>query len=552
MTNIQSFKKDLIKSNAISQMVSEYKAGLKMEFFTFEEFRSFLGDKTCNASIKIDGELIGFTYKNGNVITYTRGGMIRYDMPVTYEIEEVLSRAGIDEFIGIGEIYVIDDKGKPLSYLRSQSTLRDPDEMSVGTIKILVIDVYSINNEVLINNPQEQRVERIQAIFNNANYVSPAYYALNVTIEDVSKLWDYVMKPEQYGFEGLVCYVGKKVIKIKPVLSFDMVIVALNRSKSDPNIISAVTASFIDENGVFRFHGKIGSGFTDHDRVLLLEWAERNKVFEDEEGLIWINPFKEPLIVEVQGEEVNVKPAAAYKFDNNQWTRVEDQYTGVIRYPVLVRFRTDKAVTHADLRLEQIPGFSQMEKKSSLTIKASEPENPDTVIVKPNEYYKNGLTEKDVYNYYRSMAQFIINTYKSNNLDKMSMIVTDDGPVYKRNDLDFDTTDQFDSSFNNGRTISWHFSLRDEVPFIFADLDPNNEFPFEDAKQVAKELSEYFLESDYIKDTSIHFSGSRGFYVYGILKEPMNIDEAKELLKSIVEGYIEDKGDERLTTGVIK
>jgi len=499
----------------------------------------------------------GVKYDGQRAITYTRGGMIRYDMPLTKEMEEMFAHNGISEFTGIGEMFVVKEDGMPLSYLKAQSILRLPKNLEEESrMKMMMFDVYSINNNVIINNPLSERIQKIHTIFSkDGKYVIPAHYEENAGMAEIDNLWKKVLAPEEYGYEGLVVHINDKIIKVKPILSFDMVIVAINRSRTDPGMISAVVASFMDKAGHFRFHGKIGSGFSDHDRQLLFRWAEQNKVFEDDTGQIWVNPFKHPLIAEIQGEEVSIKDGPAYKFENNNWIRIEDKLTGVVRYPVIIQFRPDKRTTPSDLRLAQIPGFPEI--KAYLQRAGGEPIHPDAMVIPPSPYNNEGLTERDVWQYYNDNKEAIIHNYKENEqavpLKAMIGIMTNEGLLYRRKDendkeLDFTNPSEYDLN-NTGRTVTMNFVLGDEVDFIYVDVDPQQEFPLEDTKRITEELAEYFQESDTIKEVQIFFNGLTGFHVYGVLKQATPIDEASEMLKGIIREYVDSTPDERISVG---
>ena len=92
---------------------------------------------------------------------------------------------------------------------------------------------------------------------------------------------------------------------------------------------------------------------SDPERAEFFKWAERNKVAEDEDR-IWVDPFKEPMIVEVTSYEVNLKEKPAMKFADGKWVQVEQRMSGVLRFPQLVRLREDKEPKYPDVRPEQL------------------------------------------------------------------------------------------------------------------------------------------------------------------------------------------------------
>jgi len=200
-----------------------------------------------------------------------------------------------------------------------------------------------------------------------------------------------------------------------------------------------------------------------------------------------------------------------------------------------------------------------LEMRSSQRILAQEPlEHPDTVIIPPNEFYQQGVTERDIYGYYNRVAPALIDQYVKYDLDGMVLMKVDDKTIMKRHAsievLSMKVGDQsaFDK-LNRGRTVEFHGAIGSETRLVWCDLDPKEEFPFEDVKSIAAELAQSFEQSDLdLIDIEIRFSGKSGLHVYGILEHPIDTDDASNLMEKIIQEYLDRKQDDRLTMSITK
>ncbi len=188
---------------------------------------------------------------------------------------------------------------------------------------------------------------------------------------------------------------------------------------------------------------------------------------------------------------------------------------------------------------------------------AEELKHPETVIFPPNEFYKDGLTEQQVVNYYGSVQNKIIEQYTKYNLDGLIKMKVNNKVIIKRHaslgiqSMDIHDQNDFDS-LNKGRTVEFHFAIGKETPMVWVDLDPKEGFPFEDVGPIAVELAKKLgsmPESDHVE---VRFSGGDGMHVICFMKGVMPTDPSKKELDKFVDEYLEEKKDERLTKGATK
>jgi len=185
--------------------------------------------------------------------------------------------------------------------------------------------------------------------------------------------------------------------------------------------------------------------------------------------------------------------------------------------------------------------------------------NPENVIIPPNEWYKEGLKEKDVVEYYNKVSNKIVGQYTQYDLEGMTALKPEDEEkvIFKRNahvevlGMKIGDKKAFDQ-LNTGRMIEFHFALGDSTPFIWVDMDPKEGFPWADTKSIAMELAKGMTDSIDGAETEIRFSGKSGFHIYRILESPIPIDEARGIISKFLDDYIKGKNDDRLTTKVTR
>lgn len=194
-------------------------------------------------------------------------------------------------------------------------------------------------------------------------------------------------------------------------------------------------------------------------------------------------------------------------------------------------------------------------------------EHPDTVIIPPNEWYPEGLTEQQVANYYDRVKPLLVKQYQDLNAEGLVVMKTDGTPIVRRNSFNVQAMDlknpEAIDKLNRGRTVEFHFALGKTTKVVWVDLDPNPEFPFEDVKFIALDLQDAMQEilgsgggpMKGVK-TEIRFSGRSGFHILHYLAQEMDADDARVSMKNFVGGYIQRvkmyRGDDRLTEKVTK
>jgi hypothetical protein len=347
--DVQAFLKDANKEHPGAKLADIWKTNKRMEFVTFEQLEDRLSATETAFSAKMDGELVCIWFENGRAELVTAKGTLRWGFPVTNEVATAVGKK-YKQAAFMGELYAVDNRNRPISYMQAASMLKDPDAGYDDQLRLAVFDVMELDGKSVEDLDIMEKMDMIFKIFDGLHAVHAAYTKKG-TFADIKELWNEL---DKRGLEGIVVHMPDgTILKSKPILSFDMVIVAVAKSTSIPGRVGAVLAAFIDKEGRYRLNGHIGTGLRDEQRIELMNMAKRIAIKEDDK-YIWIDPTKSP-VIEVEAIEINPKKQPALEFRDGEYVEVEKMMCGVMRFPVLKQMRTDKDPKYPDVRIEQLP-----------------------------------------------------------------------------------------------------------------------------------------------------------------------------------------------------
>jgi len=215
--------------------------------------------------------------------------------------------------------------------------------------------------------------------------------------------------------------------------------------------------------------------------------------------------------------------------------------SGKLRHMGWSRLRPDKP-------LDSVTMDGETDYRQAAVRTADFPQHPDTVMIPETEFSGRDLTEEDVWRYYDEVKKRIVEQTRGR---FTTLMVKVDGTIVQRNrknePIEIDTVEDFDQ-INSGRVIEFHpeISYEDQrgnwiTDVLFCDLDPKDEFPWEETKQLAKDVRTRLLEEPDIEDVTIKYSGGRGFHILGHLVDPVPVDEARQRMKELLTQFETDK-----------
>lgn len=586
--------------SSIIKTIKRWKKDQGIESLTFDELKKEVKDKKLIIEQKVDGQSAILDYEKGKDPKFgSLGGLIYTDLPVLKEAKEIFKNNDIKQAQIVGELAAMKNN-KITEFHETQHIIKNPDTDKTK-LHWFPYQIISLNDKKYKDdfNSYKESWPEIRKLFKNSKYIHPVGYME----DDLEKAWEKFVKKEKN--EGIVIRTSdNQVYKSKPVFTYDLVILAVGDKKKknwENKMIGNTLMAFMDKDEVFRTAGEVGTGWSDKQAEELFDWAQNNKVDEDEH-YIWVKPKK---IMEIKWERSNIKEMPAYKYFDGEYKSVDKKLSGTIVKPVFIRYRDDKSVNPSDLRLTQIPDWEKTKKmahkivsdirykqkrhqekkkkiarrivtnwvghfraepkKTDLDKKklsylvvpklkenikeADYPDHPDDIVISKKENIENlaPIKEINIYNYYEGIKNDLIKELKGNDL--FIVVKPDSKPVYIRHPYDkksefirINNEKDFEE-YHSGRTVEYHLTMPKMTPKYIIDYDPNENEKWDKTKENIKKIVNEMNKLPKIKKTEIRYTGKRGFHVHGILKEEQEIDSARNFLENWLKKIFKERDD---------
>jgi hypothetical protein len=172
-----------------------------------------------------------------------------------------------------------------------------------------------------------------------------------------------------------------------------------------------------------------------------------------------------------------------------------------------------------------------------MEVKMAYPENPETIILR-NEFYRNGLKEIDIWNYYQSVKRELLNETKSRDV-MLGIMVDVNKPVLRRKGKGQDwirlTPQNYDEVIT-GRTLTVYSSMGMYEDFGIIDIDVSDYDGFSWARIVASNVYDFVMDKmPVVRSAQIRYTGKTSFHIVCKFNRKMKIDSIRFLLQRFLQ-----------------
>jgi hypothetical protein len=164
---------------------------------------------------------------------------------------------------------------------------------------------------------------------------------------------------------------------------------------------------------------------------------------------------------------------------------------------------------------------------------------PDDTILLRNHYYRKGLTEGLVKNYYHIHRREIIREIKNRyvvlflytDINKFTVIRNINNEPFTLNPSNWDEV-------INPRVVSIAVEMPSYTEYCLIDVDVEESVPETKKKNAVRDIEEFFKFEcrDIITSQKVAASSS-GYHVYGILRDRMNLEYVRKDVKGRLQRY---------------
>ncbi|MBI4788929.1 MAG: ATP-dependent DNA ligase [Chloroflexi bacterium] len=301
---------------------------------------------------KLDGARVQIHKRGDEVRIFSRNlAELTGSLP---EIEDLARRElQANEAIVEGEVIALTPEGRPRPFqelMRRIGREREIAEMQREIpVKLFLFDVLYRDGELLIDRPNAARWEQLGAIVGNIACVA------RIVPRDEAEGEQFLGSARAAGHEGLMAknlaspYApgerGKHWLKIKPILTLDLAIVAADwgYGRRTGWLSNVHLAARDEKTGVLLEVGKTFKGFTDAEFKALTERLLALKI-KQTRGTVWVKP---EIVVEVAFNNVQSSPVST--------SRV------ALRFARVLQLRDDKSADQVDT-VQTLQGLMERER----------------------------------------------------------------------------------------------------------------------------------------------------------------------------------------------
>ena len=340
-------------------------SGSRMYPLGKSDIRSKIPTADYHVSRKIDGEFTVLVLRDGEVFSINPGGTVRIGLPWQAEAHAALKKAGINEAMIAGELYVHNTERRPRVHDVSTVARQPKSPDDIERLRFAVFDLISVDDE----SPSESYPatwSTIESLFGGGELVHPVETRILSDTHGVEQLFKKWVEEEDA--EGVVVrsdHAG--LFKVKPRHTIDAVVIGFTESTEDrAGMMHDLLLAVMREDGTMQILCRVGGGFSEDqrrsmlsdlkDRVVASEYAEVNSDY------VAYQMVRPDWVVEIscldlisqttRGGNIN---RMVLEYDSKEGYRVVRRLPLVtVISPQFVRLREDKQAHPQDVRMSQV------------------------------------------------------------------------------------------------------------------------------------------------------------------------------------------------------
>ncbi len=347
-------------------------------------------------SPKIDGELWFLIFDEGDVfLSSPTGRVVSGDVPVLAEAKAVAGKLK-GRTVFAGELFAVKPAGQGRTRVGDLANIMGGEDKA--QVERMVFHAFDLVQGGDAEAPVRsivygERLAVLQRVLAGGKRLQAIKTEAVTGSERVLALWNEWVEGGKG--EGLVIRAEGLVIKAKPSITIDAVVIGYTDSSDDPEGVGALLMALMRDDGTFQVIGSCGNMPTEerHRFKKALAGAEiaSNFRYANSKGALYRFVKPETVIefkvTDIQGEDSSGDPIHRMVLEHGAkgWTTVREMPGASILHPVFIRVRDDKTVNPTDIRVAQVLERCLVE---GLGKKAERVELPASVVVRREVYAK--------------------------------------------------------------------------------------------------------------------------------------------------------------------
>ncbi len=233
------------------------------------DIRAKIPTADYHVSRKIDGEFAVLVLRDGEVFSINPGGTVRIGLPWQVEAMSVLKKAGIQEAMIAGELYVHNTQRRPRVH-DVATVARQPKSIDdIGKLRFAVFDLISIDGQPP-SDSYPDTWQTIESLFGGGELVHPVETRILSDTTGVQQLFTKWVEGE--GAEGVVVRSDSAgLFKVKPRHTLDAVVIGFTESVDDrQGMLHDLLLAVMRADGTLHILCRVGGGFDEDQRRSML------------------------------------------------------------------------------------------------------------------------------------------------------------------------------------------------------------------------------------------------------------------------------------------